>query len=256
MNNFDINDQKMNDLKMNDFNINNVNDFNMSNIKMNNINVREVQVNLEFDTNEIEKLKNKCKKYLEKLNVLNFEICYVKKSYVSGLSFQEVKPKQFYFYTCLPEIDNKYDSNAIGVFTMNKERIGYIPRQDCMELRNQSLNSSQNGKMDDIILLCWCHGPITERSAQCRYIVIKVFPFESPFNSSSYNINNKGNNEINNKGINEINNKGINEINNERINKNQNKVKLDPCQHVVEYELIQNAKCPLCDSLINSIEKV
>lgn len=92
------------------------------------------------------------------------------KSYITGLKYHKYveKPSNNRIYLCMPEPNNKFDSNAIAVFA-NNERIGFVPKDLCSKV-----NLIFQKQIEDTIMLCYCTGKTTDFSSQCIYAVFKV----------------------------------------------------------------------------------
>jgi hypothetical protein len=177
-------------------------------------------------------LKIRIQNYLEKFQINYFDICHNEKSYICGIKYHAINPKVNFFYTCLPESNNKYDENAIGVYTNQRERLGYVPKDLCIGLRQKIAEYSSSGRMDDTILLCFCRGPITKNSAQCNYLIIKMK------NKVSVSVDSNNNN-----------------FDPQCKHDQEVKVKSFPCEHIICFDCIKYGKCPTCKVIIQSFEK-
>ena len=92
------------------------------------------------------------------------------KSYMTGLKYHKYveKPSKDRIYLCLPNPNNKFDANALGVYA-NQTRIAFVPRDLCAHV-------AENFEVNDptTAVLCYCTGKTTETSSQCVYNVFRV----------------------------------------------------------------------------------
>lgn len=98
------------------------------------------------------------------------------KSYISGLKHTQNFPHCDRVYVCLPEPNNPFDANALVVCDEKQQKIGYVPR-DLSSYLMKRFPDLQSGLA---VLICYCKGPVTQRSAQCVYnCFLKVPPIHS-----------------------------------------------------------------------------
>jgi hypothetical protein len=96
--------------------------------------------------------------------------CY--KSYITGLKYHKhvEVPSKNRIYLCLPEKDNKFDPNAVGVYAA-QTRIGFIPKDLATKVFPMLQNSPES-----TALLCYCFGNTTALSSQCCYNLFVLVP--------------------------------------------------------------------------------
>lgn len=111
--------------------------------------------------------QNMCREFVEQQGFTNFKLIGSYNSYMAGLQFHQdsPRPRAFFLYNCLPEPTNPYDENAIGVFDRSGKRIAYVPRQLAQHIKTEF----EGGLSKNVILVCFCKGKVTTRSAQCFY---------------------------------------------------------------------------------------
>lgn len=130
-----------------------------------------------------------CETLLQTWDYTNIELLGAYVSYMSGLIYHKKagKPVKECVYVCLPDFENKFDPNALGIHRLDtKQRLAFVPRQLAAHVKsdhrgvtgptgpNGPLTPIQNHGQGEVVMLCFCCGHCTERSAQCFYNIYKV----------------------------------------------------------------------------------
>jgi len=121
-------------------------------------------------TEEFKNYMDECVQFLRAEGFPQVELLGSYVSYMTGLYFHRFgeKPEAKRIYACLPEVDNKFDANAIGVYSFGK-RIAYVPKDLAARVAEQF-----NGLSPQVLLVSYCTGYCTKRSAQCFYNLYAV----------------------------------------------------------------------------------
>jgi Zinc finger, C3HC4 type (RING finger) len=110
---------------------------------------------------------NPCEDFLRQFNVTGAKLLGSYVSYMTGLYYNKTgpPPQEDQVYSCQKEKQNSYDPNAIGIYSNRGQRMAYVPK----DLTGQLAFDPK-----DNILLCYCTGPVTARSAQCVYNLYQI----------------------------------------------------------------------------------
>lgn len=105
-------------------------------------------------------------------------------SYMTGLMFHkyEEKPEEYCVYSCVPEPSNPHDPNAFGVLSSRNKRIAFVPK-----VMSAHLVSAHPGILQgSAVVVAFCTGGCTEKSAQCIYNVYHVMapPMMQPMSAA------------------------------------------------------------------------
>lgn len=99
-------------------------------------------------------------------------------SYMTGLMFHkyEEKPEEYCVYSCVPEPSNPHDPNAFGVLSSRNKRIAFVPK-----VMSAHLVSAHPGIFHgSVLVVAYCTGGCTEKSAQCIYNVYQIATINPP----------------------------------------------------------------------------
>jgi hypothetical protein len=113
----------------------------------------------------------RCQGFLRKrMPDQTFDLVGSYRSYITGLKFHPNAEKPSYgrIYICMPDFNNAFDKNAIGVHA-NIERIGYLPKELAAHIRG-------NIDPDQTVVLAFCTGRTTKVSSQCCYHLFQLAP--------------------------------------------------------------------------------
>lgn len=92
--------------------------------------------------------------------------------YMTGLMFHkyEEKPEEHKVYICLPEPNNPHDPQALGILSSRNKRIAFVPR-----VLTEHLSTVFPGIYSGSdLVVAYCTGGCTPKSAQCLYNVYRV----------------------------------------------------------------------------------
>lgn len=93
-------------------------------------------------------------------------------SFMTGLKYygrQAGYPQKYQVLICEPEPDNRYDPNALTLHNVEtKQKMGYVPR------KMAALISEKFAVNHGFVMVCYCCGSCTGKSAQCFYVVFAV----------------------------------------------------------------------------------
>lgn len=131
---------------------------------------RYAQYSRQPDTEEFKNYMQECLHFLQQEGYQSPVLLGAYVSYMTGLYYHRhgEKPEPRHIYFCLPEVNNRFDANAMGVYSRQK-RIAYVPRDLSSRVAEHFA-----GKNTHVVMVCYCTGFNTTRSSQCFYNVYAV----------------------------------------------------------------------------------
>ena len=110
-----------------------------------------------------------CRQFLLTRNYQTVNVAGSFASYMTGLAHHtsEDKPEEHGIYLCVPEVNNPYDANAMGIYSDKNKRLAFVPKNVCAHI-------ASSFPKQNFILTCFCTGHCTSKSAQCIYNLFQV----------------------------------------------------------------------------------
>jgi hypothetical protein len=109
-------------------------------------------------------------KFLRARGYMNLELTGSFASYMTGLQYHNhAKPQNQYIYICNSDPNNKYDSNAIGVYDDQQKRLAYVPKHLAKHITDKIRVHMDSGEVKSCVLVAFCCSNGTSKSAQCIY---------------------------------------------------------------------------------------